>query len=83
MGRQVLLFVEVFMTSVMSHGRALLRATTPEALQEVQAAMTAGLTVCHLPMHVAMRALQLSRTRSHHAMHAYVKPQICNVQRAT
>ena len=53
MGRQVLLFVEVFMTSVMSHGRSLLRATTPEALQEVQAAMTAGLTVYHRPMRIA------------------------------
>ena len=41
--------MEVFSTKVMPNVWALLRATTPQALQEAQAAMTAGLTVLPWP----------------------------------
>lgn len=41
----MLLFADVFSTRVLPHVYGLLRASTPEAVAEVQATLTAGLTV--------------------------------------
>lgn len=45
----MLLFVDVFSTRVLPYIHGLLRASTPEAVAEVQATLTAGLTVRPIP----------------------------------
>ena len=45
----MLLFADVFSTRVLPYIYGLLRASTPEAVADVQATLTAGLTVRPIP----------------------------------